>query len=411
MKKTVIVVMVLYFIQSFIQNIGHPITPDLVVDLGINNYMFGVFFALMSLGLALGGPIWGILGDRYNKKTIIVIGVIIYAVSQYIFGNVHNVVVMSIFRFIGGFGVSASLTLMMSYLIEKSDESRKKRNIAIASAVIALSASIGYYFGGAIFDWMPSGTFIVSNEYSLNVIQAEWIFLVQSLMLLVLAVLIYVFMGDSEVSEETQSNSMIQNIKSIRTLNPNLLVFLLSLTLVSIATINISKYLEVYIGTDLGYGARGIGDFVAATGIVGMLTMIFIVPQIVKLRKDMTIMLITNILSSVIIILVFRMENIMTGLYTLFMLYMVMKSIYTPLETSYISSFAKQGEIGKIMGVRQFFFAIGLVIGPLMAGFIYDYNPLMVFDVSAILFMIGFILIFIVSRNLNREAHVETSEN
>lgn len=391
MKKTVIIVLILYFFTGLIHNLGHPITPALVSDLGIPDYWFGVFFALMSLGLALGGPFWGILGDRINKKNLILIGLIIYSIGQYIFGNVHNLNVMIIVRFVSGFGVSASATLMLSYLIQKSEVKNKTRNIAWTAAMFAAGASAGYFIGGFITDYL-AGTAVV---------QAETIFLWQAILNTGLAIVTYFVLEDCEQGTGERSN-MFQSIKSIKDLNGNLIVFLISLTLTSTAAINLSKYLEVYID-DLGYGAKGIGLFVSVTGVVGILTNIFIVPLVVKFKRNISVMILINLLSALIIFIVFRMNAIIVGLYTVYMLYMVLKTTYAPLETTYISGFASNNEYGKIMGIRQFFFAIGFVIGPLLGGFLYDINPILVFDVSGVLFLLGMSLIMMIRRNLKRD--------
>jgi DHA1 family multidrug resistance protein-like MFS transporter len=396
MKKTLIIVFIIYLFQGIIHNLGHPITPDMVKTLGIQDLWFGVFFALMSLGLALGGLFWGILGDTYNKKTLILIGLIIYSIGQYVFGNVHILPIMVIARFISGFAVASLLTLLLSYLIEKSEPMHKTRNIAFGAAILALGASVGYMIGGRLPDLLAF--FDVENIVS----QAEIIFLIQAVLNVVLALSIYLSLDDCHFDVSKTQPTMLEGIKSIGKLNVNLIIFLFSLTLISIAAINISKYIEVYIA-DLGYGAKGIGDFVFVTGIVGILTTLLIVPIVIKLKRNFTVMLMINVLSAFLIFLTFRIENVMLALYTIFMLYVILKNIYAPFETSYIAGFAQEGEHSKMMGIRQFFFAIGFVIGPLIGGFIYEINPLLVFDLSVVLFILGFVLLIIINKRIKKE--------
>ena len=85
MKKTLILTILYFLIQGIVHNIGHPVTPAFVRSLGIPDFMFGVFFASMSFGLMIGGPIWGILGDRGKKKNYIVIGLLLYSIGQLFF--------------------------------------------------------------------------------------------------------------------------------------------------------------------------------------------------------------------------------------------------------------------------------------------------------------------------------------
>lgn len=392
MKKTVIVVLILYFVQAVVHNLGHPITPDYVTGLGIDSYMFGVFFAEMALGLALGGLFWGLLGDKYNKKRLILIGLLIYSAGQFMFGNVHNIVVMNIVRFVSGFGVAGSVTLLLSYLVEKSDDRYKKRNIAYSAALMVAGAGLGYFIGGRIPELL--GTEVIK--------QSELVFMIQSLVNVLFAFTVYFSLEDCENDYPEHNQTMIDHVKSIRTLDPNLLIFLGSLTLTSIAAINLSKFTEVYIAS-LGLGSAGIGNFVGVTSIVSIFTTVVLIRFIIRLRKDMLVMVLVNLLSAVIVVIVFRMDNIILGLYTLFMIYVGLKAIYSPFEISFISSHAKPGELSKIMGIRQFFFAIGFVIGPLVGGFLYNIKPIYVFDLSVILFLVAFVIIIIIGKRIARK--------
>ncbi len=42
-KKSLLIITFLFF-QSVIHNLGHPVTPAFVSGLGIEDYMFGLFF-------------------------------------------------------------------------------------------------------------------------------------------------------------------------------------------------------------------------------------------------------------------------------------------------------------------------------------------------------------------------------
>lgn len=391
MKKTLFVVFVIYFMQGVIHNVGHPITPDFVTALGIPNYMFGTFFSLMALGLALGGIFWGVLGDSFSKKKLIVIGLLIYSLGQVLFGLIHNVYIMSLVRFVSGFGVSASITLLMVYLVESTPVKYRKMAIAYGTGFMTLGASVGYLIGGIL----PS----LLAETVVN--QAQGIFVLQGLVNVLYAVILYLLLDESVVSDK-HIETVIDHIKSLRVLPRELILFLVSITLISVAAINISKFIEVYISY-LGYGSKGIGDFVFVTGIVSIVATFFIAPFLTKIRFNGLAMIGMNLLSALIIGLTFRMGDVMGALYTLFMVYIIIKALYVPLEVDFIVSYAKDGQYGKVMGIRQFFFSIGYVIGPLIAGVLYDVEPLLVFDFSVLMFVLGAILLAIILYSIRRE--------
>jgi len=358
MDKRVKILLVFYLVQGIINNLGHPVTPVLVTSAGIPDYMFGVFFATMSFGLVVGGPIWGVLGDTWKKETFVLIGLLIYSAGQILFGFVDDMVLKVVFRFMSGFGVSAAITLMLSHLISISPNEDRTLYIARSVALMTLGSSIGYYLGGAL----NTSTFLIAI---FRTDLYENVFLIQGILNTFLAVALFFVLRSQHVGrvETKERNNVLTGFKHLKDLSPNLLLFLVSVTLISIGAINVTKYIEVYFN-ELGYDPGFIGTFVFVTGIVSILTSLFIVPQIAKLHRDFKIMTFIQLVSAVVVFYVFRAEAIIITLYTVFMVFVILKAIYAPLEQSYISKHAKDGRYGTMMGIRQSFFAIGMVIGP-----------------------------------------------
>jgi len=397
MKKSIIFILSVYFLQGVIHNLGHPVTPSLVEEMGINDYMFGIFFATMSFGLMLGGPLWGSLGDQGNKRRYIVFGLLLYSFGQYMFGNVGNQYWMVFFRFVSGFGVAASAALLISVLICESETTNRTKYIAWSVAAFTIGASVGYFIGGEMG----------SNEVFTDMLEPNLygnIFLIQAVANTLLAG--YVFVGLKRintlgVADLNKKPNIFQGFKDIKFLDKTLVIFLVSLTFISIGMINVSKFMDVFL-IDKGYTTSELGTFVGVTGIVSLISSIVIVPLVSKFKRDMTIMIYIQMLSALIIYFVFRSNEIMLVLYTVFMIYVIFKAVYGPLEQNYISSHASNGKYGTIMGVRQSFFAIGFVIGPLIGGFLYDINPIYVFDFSVAMFILGGVLLLFVKGRIKK---------
>jgi len=400
-EKPVLVLLAIYFVQGVINNLGHPVTPALVTSTGIPDYMFGFFFATMSLGLVVGGPIWGILGDTYKKEVFVLVGLLIYSAGQVLFGFVDDMYWKIVFRFMSGFGVSAAITLLLSHLIGLSSDKTRAKNIAKSAALMGLGSSVGYLLGGEL-NVSPFFQDLLRTDLYQN------IFLIQAVLNTLLAFgLFFILRSQAKYIkvEETQSDhpkAIGRSIRHLDDLSVNLILFLFAILLVSIGAINISKYLEVYFNS-LGYRPDFIGRYVFLTGVVAIFTGIFIVPFVLKLKRDFKVMILAQALSAIIIFVMFRLPNLLLMLYTVFMLYVVLKAIFAPLEQNYISKHAKNGRYGTMMGIRQAFFSIGMVIGPVIGGFLYDINPLLVFDFSALMFLLGFFLLLFLEKRVKRE--------
>jgi DHA1 family multidrug resistance protein-like MFS transporter len=132
-------------------------------------------------------------------------------------------------------------------------------------------------------------------------------------------------------------------------------------------------------------------------GGVAILTSILLVPLFARIRKQIGLMIVIQLLSAVIVFYTFRANDFIKVVYSVFMIYILLKAVFTPLEQNYISLHAKEGEYGRAMGTRQSFISIGFVIGPLVGGFLYEKNPTWLFDASAISFLIGFGILILIS--------------
>jgi len=389
MKKSVFITILYFLIQGIAHNIGHPVTPAFVRSLDIPDYMFGVFFASMSFGLMIGGPIWGTLGDAGKKKKYILIGLILYSIGQLFFGYVGNQYIMIFFRFLSGIGAVAAITLLTSHIIELSSKDQRAKHLAYAAAALTLGASMGYYLGG----------FISTNDTIVNFFNIDnysKIFLIQAIFNTIYAIFLYFTFVDSKFDVETpKKGNIFTNLKEVAHIRLSLLFFLISLTFMTIGATNLSKYIDVYFD-ELGYSPQDLGTFVFATGIVSVITSVFIVPFFSKFRKQLVAIAVIQLLSAGIVFYVFRASNFLLAAYTVYMIYVVSKAIYLPLEQNYISLHAQEGKYGRVMGVRQSFLSIGMVLGPLLGGFLYEKSALLLFDSSAMTFIIGVLLLGVV---------------
>ncbi len=378
-----------YLIQGVIHNLGHVVTPTYVNTLGIPQFMFGFFFASMSLGMLIGAPIWGILGDQRTKKPLILFGLLLYSLGQVLFVLVENLYLMTFARFLSGFGVAAYLTLMLSHVIGVVDLGKRTKYLSLSAALFALGTTFGYQIGGIMGDYF-----------------IREVFYVQAILNTVFVIFIALSMKETRQKTAVKKQSFFENLREASRLDRSLLLFLIALTLATISASTLSKYFDVYM-IDLGYTPRQLGTFIMITGFIGLFTNFVIVPLLAKLKQDLVIMQVIQILSAIIVLLVFRSNRFITMLYSVFLFYYVLKATFQPFEQNYISLNAKGDNYGTIMGVRHSFFSIGMVLGPLLSGFLYDYSKTLVFDVSAGMFLFSFVLLSLSKRRLKFETSTD----
>lgn len=387
MNKKAALIISFFFIQNLIHNIGHPVTPSFVNDLAIPDYMFGLFFAAMSFGMMVGAPIWGILSDQGRRKLWIGIGLSMYTLGQLAFGYVGDSVLMVLARLFSGLGVVSAITIFTAIIVEQTEAKKRAKILAFVAAATTLGASLGYYLGG----------FLATNQVMINLLHTDnlsTMFLIQAILNALYTLLIILTLNDVKVGLTFQQKpSMVLGLKSITKIDKRLLIFFISLTLMNMASTNLSKYIDIYF-IDLGYTAQDLGTYVMITGFVSLFASIFLVRLATKFRKQLVLIAVMNILSSLIVFIVFRSNYFITMMYTVYLIYVIFKTLYVPLEQSYIAKEVKEGQYGSVMGLRQSFVSLGMVLGPVIGGFLYDVSPSLLFDFNGVLFLLGVLFIF-----------------
>lgn len=386
-RQSLTIVLIIFFMQGIFANIHHPLMPAYVKGLNLPDFYFGFFFAFMNLGMMFGGPFWGNLGDSGKKRIVVTIGFLIYGVFQFLFGlgSFFSPLILSVIRFISGFGIAASFTVLAGEIIILSDVDKRARNIALGAAALALGGALGQFSGGKVSD-------ILTTQNKMFVILT-----VQGISVLLLSLFTFVFYKPKEVNKNGSNKRMnfFDGFKEIKNISLELFLFMLAITTFTISATNLDKYLDVYFINVLGNSEGTLGTLKMVVGIVGILSSLFLVPLFMKVKERLLLISLFQAISAVIVFIMFKDNNyFLRYLYTIYLVYIMLKTITEPLERDYISNFASNENISTMMGIRQSFYNLGTIIGPLAGAFVYDYNPKWLFYSSSIFFVLSIILIF-----------------
>ena len=100
--------------------------------------------------------------------------------------------------------------------------------------------------------------------------------------------------------------------------------------------------------------------------------------------------------------LAFYIENTMLGMYVFYMGYTVMLAIYEPTAISVMSSNRTVSQ-GVLVGVRQSIVGLGMTIGFIVGGFLYEENKLYVFYLAIAFYIMVFIGFSVLIRLTKKE--------
>jgi MFS family permease len=108
--------------------------------------------SIQMIGLLIGGIIWGVMGDKKGRLSVLFGSIILYSIANIINGFVTTVDQYAWVRFFAGFGLAGELGAGITLVSELM--SKEKRGVGTALvAGIGLTGAVVAYFISQEFDW------------------------------------------------------------------------------------------------------------------------------------------------------------------------------------------------------------------------------------------------------------------
>jgi MFS family permease len=131
-----------------------PVVPYFAERVGATEDTVILSAAVFSLLVFLCSPIWGSMSDRYGRRPVIIISIIISALSYIVFAHATSVVLLFVSRILTGIG-SGNIAAAQAYVSDISRPEDRARRIGL---VVGASFGMAFAFGPAI------GGFIYSHH-------------------------------------------------------------------------------------------------------------------------------------------------------------------------------------------------------------------------------------------------------
>ena len=121
-------------------------TQDQSVNIGLS------VISYQMVGLLLGGILWGVIGDKKGRMSVLFGSIIMYSLANIANGLVHDVFQYKVCRFIAGIGLAGELGAGVTLVCELI--AKEKRGYATSFiAGVGLTGAILAYFISRAFDW------------------------------------------------------------------------------------------------------------------------------------------------------------------------------------------------------------------------------------------------------------------
>jgi len=343
-----------------------PVMPLVVQDAGdqFNNFML---LSVYSLSSFLMSPIWGGLSDRIGRRKIILVGLMGYAVSFFIFGIGEDYLwVLYVSRILGGLFSGAATACAVAYVADITTPEKRTK----AMGLVGMSIGMGFIFGPAI-GGLLSG------------ISLRTPFFASSALALLTFVFAFAVLKESLPPEKrNQAKNGPRLSRWTAFAGPLKYLYVLSF-FVTFTLAGLEGTMQYFQMVKFNATSQDIGIMFLISGIVGAIIQGYVIRKYVKPGMESRFIVMGLLLSALGFILILFSSNVWNA--AIFMsVFGAGNSLIRPCVTSLITQKTTVDQ-GVTTGLNSSMDSLGRIAGPLVGGALYSLSISLPYVIGAVL--------------------------
>ncbi|CAM5188821.1 DHA1 family multidrug resistance protein-like MFS transporter OS=Ureibacillus acetophenoni OX=614649 GN=SAMN05877842_101302 PE=3 SV=1 [Ureibacillus acetophenoni] len=362
-KLALLILMFNLFITMGGIGIVIPVLPSYLEIFGVGGQILGFLIASFALAQFLFSPIAGDLSDRYGRKIFVIIGLIIYGISQILFGLATEVWVLFIGRFLTGLGAAFIMPPVMAYVADITTDEERGKGMGLLGAAISLGFMIGPGIGGFLAEVNLHFPFHVSGVTAL----------VAALLSLIILPNVkpheFKTKQQLEAKHQPRENLWQQLVRSVKT--PYFILLIVVFTF-SFGIANFQATLSMFLTLKFDYTPADIAIVITVGGFVGVILQVFIVDILFKKFGEMKVILVNLIVAAITMFLMIYVNGyfVILAVATLFQIATI---FIRPAVNTLISKLAGHDQ-GFAAGMNNAYMSLGNMVGPALAGVLLEWS-------------------------------------
>lgn len=364
-----------------------PIMPTYMNELHINGSMVGLLVAAFSLSQLICSPIAGRLSDTWGRKKMIVSGMVIFSVSEGLFGIASDPTLLFAARMLGGIGAAFIMPAVMAYTADITSEKERGKGMGYINAAITTGFIIGPGIGGYIAEFGIRVPFYAAGIAAAIAAVITLLVLPESLTAEKRKATI------AETSLTKQPNMFLQLIHSYRE------SYFLSLVIVFVMSFGLANYETVFglfVDHKFGFTPKDIAFIITFGSIAGAVVQISAFGWIVNTFGEKKVISWCLVFASVFVLLTLFVNQYWMIVVVTFIVFLSI-DILRPAISTQLSKIADNQQ-GYVAGLNSAYSSLGNIAGPIVAGLLFDINIGFPYMAAAIVLFLCFIL----SRNTKK---------
>ncbi|MFC5703140.1 MFS transporter [Cohnella faecalis] len=361
-----------------------PVMPKFMTELEISGSVVGLLVAAFSLTQLLFSPLAGRLSDSLGRKRIILLGMIVFAFSEWLFGVADSPFVLFASRLAGGIGAALIMPAVMAYAADVTSNEERAKGMGFMNAAITTGFIIGPGIGGYI------------AEFGIRVP-----FYAAAVAGVVAAVMTALFLPESVVSSSDRSGMSGERTKK-RDEHPNLLrqlarsyrePYFLSLVIVFVMSFGLASYetiFSLFVDHKFGFTPKDIAFIITFGSISGAVVQVTLFGRIIGRFGERRVIAACLLSASLFVFLTLFVSSFWMIFAVSFIVFLSVDILRPAVGTQ--MSLLAENQQGYVAGLNSAFMSLGNIVGPVIAGALLDANINYPYLLASFILLVSFLL-------------------
>ncbi|CAM4348124.1 MFS transporter [Paenibacillus typhae] len=358
-KFPLFILMLNLFIALLGQGMVIPILPEYLKQFNAAGAAAGYLIAAFGAAQFIFSPIGGQLSDRLGRKPMLIAGLLLTVISDLMFAVGDTLSILYIARFIGGIGVGIMVPANMAYVADMTTPDTRAKGMGYLGASMNLGMVLGPGLGGLIAELGIRIPYFFAGGLGF------------------VAMLLCFFMPETLPQEMRAAarardqrepvTGMIRN--SFRT---SYFQYLLLILIITFGLMNYETVYALFVEQKYGYDAAQISVLITVGAVIGIIVQVWLLDRVIKRLGEMKLIRISLVMTAAALLLMLVTVNLgylllVSGLFFAF------NAFLRPTLSTIIANAAGDRQ-GYAAGLSTTYTSIGSILGPVIAGQLFDWH-------------------------------------
>ncbi len=353
-----------------------PVLPTLMNELGLNGKTIGYLTAAFAIAQLIVSPLAGKAVDRFGRKIMLVIGLFIFGISEFLFGMGQDLWVLFISRILGGISAAFIMPAVTAYIADITTPQTRPKALGYMSAAINTGFIIGPGIGGFLAEF---GTRI--PFYFAGVLGT------------VAAILTIIFIAEPERVSETETNEQasekpVQGFRKV--FEPKYFIAFILIFIASFGLAAFESFFSLFVDHKFKFTPTDIAIVITGGAVFGAIAQVLLFDRLTRKWGEIKLIRYSLVLSALLVFLMTVVHSYFAILLVTFIVF-VGFDLFRPAVTTYLSNHAGK-EQGFVGGMNSMFTSLANISGPILGGILFDIDVNYPYYFATVVLVIGIIL-------------------